>query len=460
VSERQATIDRTRLDGLIERERRSYSALHPRSEQNFSEARKVLLEGVPMSWMAMWPGSFPIVLERALGARLWDVDGHEYVDFCLGDTAAMAGHAPAAVAEVVERQYRAGATAMLPTADGIWVGNELRRRFGLEIWQFALSATDANRWMLRIARHVTDRSKVLVFSHNYHGTVDEVNLVVDTNGQPRTRSNNIGAPIDPRLTTKVIEWNDIDALSAALEPRDVACVLAEPALTNIGIVLPDPGYHEALRQVTRETGTLLIIDETHTFSAGPGGCSAEHQLCPDAITLGKAIAGGIPIGAYGMTAELAGRFARKPVVREDTGMIGGTLAGNALSLAAAKATLKQVLTDDAFTRMVQLATLYVRGMRDIIATHQLPWHITQLGARAEFRFCSEPPRNGGASAAAADQELDAFIHLFLINRAVVITPFHNMALTCPATTPEDVDRLLDVMNAAVDELVYEAPDQQ
>jgi glutamate-1-semialdehyde 2,1-aminomutase len=399
-------------------------------------------------------------LDRALGARLWDVDGHEYVDFCLGDTAAMAGHAPAAVAEVVERQYRAGATAMLPTADGIWVGNELRRRFGLEIWQFALSATDANRWMLRIARHVTDRSKVLVFSHNYHGTVDEVNLVVDTNGQPRTRSNNIGAPIDPRLTTKVIEWNDIDALSAALEPRDVACVLAEPALTNIGIVLPDPGYHEALRQVTRETGTLLIIDETHTFSAGPGGCSAEHQFRPDAITLGKAIAAGIPIGAYGMTAELAGRFAAKPVVREDTGMIGGTPAGNALSLAAAKATVKQVLTDDAFTRMVQLAARYVRGMRDIIATHQLPWHITQLGARAEFRFCSEPPRNGGASAAAADQELDAFIHLFLINRAVVITPFHSMALTCPATTAEDVDHLLDLMNAAVDELGYEGPEQQ
>lgn len=446
-------VDRSRLAQLLGQEGARFVERNPRSQQRHDEACEVLLHGVPMQWMTMWPGGFPVFVAQASGARLWDIDGHEYVDFCLGDTAAMAGHAPEATATVVERQFRAGATAMLPSDDALWVGRELSRRFGLDLWQFALSATDANRWLLRIARHVTGRKKVLVFNHNYHGTVDEVNLVIGENGNPRTRANNLGPPVDPRQTTKVVEWNDAAALAAALAPEDVACVLAEPALTNIGIVPPEPGFHDVLRELTRSTGTLLILDETHTFSAGPGGCTAEYGLHPDAITLGKAIAGGIPIGAYGMTHELASRLADIPVPLEDTGMIGGTLAGNALSMAACRATLEHVLNDEGFGHMRRLTQIYVNEVRQLITEWRLPWHIVQLGARAEFRFRADPPRTGAASAAATDVDLDAYFHLYLTNRGVLLTPFHNMALMCPQTSEEDVECLVATFTGAVDELV-------
>jgi glutamate-1-semialdehyde 2,1-aminomutase len=448
-----ATVDRGRMRDLIARERASFSARNPRSSAHFVQSAAVLLDGVPMTWMRMWAGGFPLVLREAHDARLTDIDGHEYIDFCLGDSGAMAGHAPPATAAAVDKQYRMGTTAMLPTTDALWVADELRRRFHMDMWQFALSATDANRWMLRIARHVTGRSKILVFSHNYHGTVDEVNLVIDKEGRARTRHNNIGAPVDPRLTSKVVEWNDVDALDDALRDRDVACVLAEPVMTNIGIVLPEPGFHDAMRRITRSTGTLLIIDETHTFSTGPGGYTGAYGLEPDAVTVGKAIAGGIPIGAYGVTAEIAALLGRRSVVEEDTGMLGGTLAGNALSMAAARATLENVLTDDAFAQMTRLADRYATGVRQIIVDRQLPWHILQLGARAEFRFCREAPRSGGASAAVTDSDLDEYLHLFLVNRGVLITPFHNMALMCPKTTPKDVDHLLALLSGAVADLL-------
>jgi glutamate-1-semialdehyde 2,1-aminomutase len=447
------TLDRGRLRDLIARERASFGARNRRSGAHFDQSAAVLLDGVPMTWMRMWPGGFPLVLRDAHDARLTDIDGHEYIDFCLGDSGAMAGHAPDATAAAVDRQYRRGTTAMLPTTDATWVADELRRRFRMGMWQFALSATDANRWMLRIARYVTGRPKILVFSHNYHGTVDEVNLVIDGKGQRRTRHNNLGAPVDPRLTSKVVEWNDVDALEDALRPGDVACVLAEPALTNIGIVLPEPGFHDSMRRITRSTGTLLIIDETHTLSAGPGGYTGAYGLEPDAVTLGKAIAGGIPIGAYGVTTKIAALLGQSSVVEEDTGMLGGTLAGNALSMAAARATLENVLTDAAFAHMTRLAERYTAGMRQIIADWRLPWHIVQLGARAEFRFCVEPPMTGGASAAATDSDLDEYLHLFLLNRGVLITPFHNMALMCPKTTSEDVDCLLGLLSDAVSHLI-------
>jgi glutamate-1-semialdehyde 2,1-aminomutase len=451
-----ATLDRGRLRDRIALERASFRARNPRSGTHFNHSASVLLDGVPMTWMRMWPGGFPLVLRDAHDARLTDIDDHEYIDFCLGDSGAMAGHAPDATAAAVDKQYRMGTTAMLPTTDATWVADELRRRFHMDRWQFALSATDANRWMLRIARHVTGRSKILVFSHNYHGTVDEVNLVIDASGQPRTRHNNIGAPVDPRITSKVVEWNDVDALEDALHPGDVACVLAEPALTNIGIVLPEPGFHDAMHRITRSAGTLLIIDETHTFSTGAGGYTGAYDLEPDAVTLGKAIAGGIPIGAYGVTTEIATLLGQSSVVEEDTGMLGGTLAGNALSMAAARATLENVLTEDAFAHMTGLAEGYAKGVRQMIADRNLPWHILQLGARAEFRFCPEPPRTGGASAAATDRDLDEYLHLFLLNRGVLITPFHNMALMCPKTTSDDVDRLLALLTDAVSDLIPNA----
>jgi glutamate-1-semialdehyde 2,1-aminomutase len=405
-----------------------------------------------MSWMTMWSGGFPLFFDRADGARLTDVDGHEYVDLCLGDTGAMAGHGAPAVVDAVERQARRGITAMLPSADAAAVGAELVRRFGLDAWQFALTATDANRWVLRIAREITGRQKVLVFSYCYHGSVDEAFVVID-GGAPRSRPGNVGPAVDPTATTVVVEFNDTAALEQALSGCDVACVLAEPALTNIGIVLPEPGFHDALRAATRATDTLLVIDETHTFSAGPGGYTRAHGLEPDVLTIGKAIAGGVPVGAYGMTAEVAERILGSPDADlEDVGGVGGTLAGNALSLAATRATLEHVLTEEAFASMIGLAEHHERSVREVIASHEMPWHVVRLGARAEYRFCPEPPRTGGEAAAASDPELDAYVHLYLMNRGVLITPFHNMALMCPATTAADVDRHAEAFADAVEEL--------
>jgi glutamate-1-semialdehyde 2,1-aminomutase len=367
----------------------------------------------------------------------------------------MAGHSPAPVQAAIARRYSelGGATTMLPTQDAAWVGAELTRRFGPTRWSFTLSATDANRWVLRMARQLTRRSKIAVFSYCYHGSVDE-SFILTTPDGPRSRPGNVGAAVDPTVTTRVVEFNDIAALEHELASGDVAAVLMEPALTNIGIVLPDPGYLNAVRELTRRHGTLLINDETHTFSAGPGGCTQAWHLDPDIVTIGKSIGGGIPSGAFGFTAELAERIlADESADIEDTGGVGGTLAGNALSVAAMRATLEHVLTDDAFAAMIVLADRFTAGVRDVIASRRLPWNIAALGARAEYRFCPRPPRSGGESQAAADLALDEYLHLYLANRGVLITPFHNMALMCPATTTADVDAHTALFAAAADELI-------
>jgi glutamate-1-semialdehyde 2,1-aminomutase len=451
----QAEIDASRLAGLIRRERDRYAASHPGSLAAFGRAGAHLLGGVPMTWMRMWPGGFPLYLDSAHGARLTDIDGNALVDFCLGDTGAMAGHSPAVVqAAVAERYGRlGGATTMLPTEDAAWVAAELARRFGAAHWSFTLSATDANRWALRIARQLTGRSRIAVFSYCYHGSVDE-SFVVRVAGGPRSRPGNVGAAVDPTVTTRVAEFNDIDALERELAHSDVAVLLMEPALTNIGIVLPDPGYLSAVRELTRQYGTLLINDETHTFSAGPGGCTAAWRLEPDIVTIGKSIGGGIACGAFGLSAELAGRIlADESADIVDAGGIGGTLAGNALSVAAMRATLEHVLTDDAFETMIKLADRFTAGVADVLASRRLPWNIVQLGARAEYRFCPRPPRSGGESHAAADPALDEYLHLYLANRGVLITPFHNMALMCPATTEADVDTHTQAFAAAATDLL-------
>ncbi len=444
-------IDRARLADLLARERGRFADEHPRSRELFAETSKTLLGGVPMSWMTMWAGGFPLFFEEAKGARVVDVDGLSYVDLCLGDTGAMAGHAPEPTARAVERQIRRGTTVMLPSEDAAWVGRELVRRFGLDAWQFSLTATDANRWVLRMARQLTGRPKVLVFNYCYHGTVDESVIVLE-DGVARSRAGNVGPAIDPTLTTKVVEFNDLEALEQALAPGDVAAVLAEPALTNIGIVLPDPGYHEAMREITRRTGTLLIIDETHTMSTGPGGYTKAHGLDPDILTVGKSIAGGVPIGAYGMRRELADRILAAEVDLEDVGGVGGTLAGNALSLAAARATLEEVLTDEAFQHMIPLAERWEAGVNGVLRENDVPWHVTRLGARAEYHFMPDPPRTGAEQWAHADPELERFLHLWAMNRRVLMTPFHNMALMSPATTEADVDRHTTVFREAVEAL--------
>jgi glutamate-1-semialdehyde 2,1-aminomutase len=292
----------------------------------------------------------------------------------------------------------------------------------------------------------------MVFNWCYHGTVDESFVTLEL-GMARSRRGNVGPAVDPATTTRVAEFNDIESVEEALGHGDVAVLLAEPALTNIGIVLPEPGFLEAVREATRRAGTILVIDETHTLSAGPGGCTAAWGLEPDAVTVGKSIGGGIPIAAYGVTADLADRIAaRADADYEDTGGVGGTLAGNALGLAAARATLGEVLTDEAFARMTALCRRFVSGVEEAIGRHELPWSIVALGARAEYRFAPEPPRTGAESAAAGDAELDEYLHLYLLNRGVLITPFHNMALMSPATVEGDVDRHTAVFAEAAGEL--------
>ncbi len=445
-----------RLESLLEQERVRFAETHPRSGQAYERGQHNLFGGVPMTWMSKAAGAFPLYLDTARGAAVTDIDGHDYIDFALGDTGAMAGHSAEQVVAAVRWriEHQGGFTAMMPTENAAWVAGELARRFGLPRWSFTLTASDANRWAIRLARQVTGRPKILVFAWCYHGSVDEAFALPGPDGTAIARPGNVGAPVDLALTTRVVEFNDSDALSRALAHEDVAAVLMEPALTNIGIVLPEPGYLAEVRELTRAHGTLLINDETHTFSAGPGGATAAWGLEPDMLTIGKAIAGGVPMGAYGLSAELAERIAvLEGIDLIDTGGVGGTLAGNALSVDAARATLEHVLTPPAFQAMTTRATRYTTGVQDVIDRAGLPWSVTQLGARSEYRFARPAPTSGGASAAAADPTLEDYIRLYMANRGVLITPFHNMALMAPPTTDADVDRHTELFAEVVGTLV-------
>ena len=443
-------LDRAKLTALLKSEERLFHETHPRSYELFQRARRSLHGGVPMLWMIRWAGSFPVFVREAKGAHFTDVDGHSYIDLCLGDTGAMTGHSPDATVHAIHEQIQKGITLMLPYEDAIWVGEELQRRFGLPYWQFALTATDANRFALRMARMITGRPKVLVFNYCYHGSVDESYIVLDEEGTPMSRPNNIGPQIDPLHTSKVIEFNDIAALETVLSAQDVAAVLAEPVMTNIGIIHPESGYHEALRELTRRYGTYLIIDETHTICTGPGGYTAAHGLQPDFLTIGKPLAGGVPAAVYGFTEEVARAFSERLDVEDaDVGGIGGTLAGNALSIAAMKATLQHVLTDEFFKKAINLQEYFTEGVESVIQEFRLPWIVKRLGNRSEYWFRPTPPRNGGEAFAAIDHELDRYMHLFALNRGILLTPFHNMELISPDITREDVDYHTKVFREAV-----------
>jgi glutamate-1-semialdehyde 2,1-aminomutase len=452
-----AELDRARLEALLDREQAAYTERHPRSRELFGAAVN-LFGGVPMTWMNMWSGGFPLYLDHARGNRVTDVDGHTYVDFALGDTGAMGGHSPGPTLAAVQRRAAdlGGITTMLPTDDAQWVGAELERRFGMPLWSFTLSATDANRWAIRLARLATGKPKVLVFAYCYHGSVDEAFALPGPDGKAQSRPGNVAPPVDLELTTRVATWNDLESVRAALAHGDVAAILTEPALTNIGIVLPEPGFLTALRDLATEHGSLLMIDETHTFSAGWGGATRAWGLEPDIVVIGKSIGGGIPSGAYGLSREVAAAVTRHTTAGDadivDVGGVGGTLAGNALSTAAMRATLEEVLTPAAFEHMTALATAFAAGVQQTFDELDVPWSISQLGARAEYRFARPAPRTGEESAAAADDALDAYLHLALCNRGILMTPFHNMALMCPQTSRADVDLHTVVFREVVGEL--------
>jgi glutamate-1-semialdehyde 2,1-aminomutase len=433
------------VERLIADEQADFAATHPKSQALYAAGQHHYLYGAPSHWMRRWAGGFPIYLAHAEGSRITDVDGHDYVDLCLGDSGGMCGHGNCVIAEAVAKQMRAGATAMLPTEQSLWLGTELQRRFGLPYWGLTTSASDANRATIRIARMLTGRPKILVFNGCYHGSVEEAHVAL-RDGSMVLRNNINPNGLDHRTISKVIEFNDTDQLRDALAPGDVAAVLAEPFMTNYGMIPPAAGFHDALRRLTRETGTLLIIDETHTFSSGPGGYVAAHGLEPDLLTLGKAIAGGVPGAVYGTSAEVAERLWQivprvNPVIRQSAHLgFGGTLAGGALAVAAMSAVLAQVLTQRAFAHMHRLAGRLADGVREAIAKHRLPWHVTQIGGRVEYMFSAQVPRNATEAALARHGGLETLLHVFFLNRGVLLTPFHNMVLMCPASTEDDVAR--------------------
>ena len=432
--------DRARLDKLFQAEINRFIETHPQSSKNHQQALGPMVQGVPMIWMSKWPGPFPIYVDHAKGSHFTDVDGLDYTDFCLGDTGAMCGHAPDATVKAVQNQIAKGSTYMLPTADAIASANLLAERFGMPKWQFTLTATDANRHILRYARHVTGRQKIAVHDYCYHGTVDETFAVLDDNGNTVPRHDNIGMPVHPNQTTVVIPFNDLEAAEKAFASGEVAAMLMEPALTNIGIVLPEPGYLEGMQALCQKYDVIWILDETHTISAGTGGMTRQYNLHPDVVVLGKTIGGGVPVGAFGLTEKLANRIATSTNLESiDVGGVGGTLAGNALSMAAVRATLSEVLTTEAFVRMEALAKIWTQNIQSVIDEYNLPWQVSRIGCRGEYSFRSEAPLNGRQAADADDFELQQYLQLHAINRGILMTPFHNMVLFSPASNEKDAE---------------------
>lgn len=433
--------DPARLAKLFDEEVTLFLDRNPQSKKLHEKSATPMMNGVPMSWMAKWPGPYPVYVSHAKGAHFTDVDGNDYVDFCLGDTGAMVGHSPDASVAAIKTRLEKGITLMLPTEDAAVAAQTLADRFGVEKWQFTLTATDANRHIIRYARHITGRKKIMIHDYCYHGTVDETFANLDDQGNTVSRVNNIGAPVELNQTTWVVPFNDLPAAEKAFASGEVAAALIEPAMTNIGIVLPEPGYLEGLRELATKYDVILIHDETHTLSEGVGGMTKRRGLKPDVVVLGKTIGAGIPAGAFGMTNKLAERIASSLHLEHiDVGGVGGTLAGNALSMAAVRATLTQVLTEEAFQKMEELCTVWTKDVQQIIDEYQIPWQVSQLGCRAEYSFRKSAPRTGKEAADADDFELQQYLHLHALNRGILMTPFHNMALISPATTLEDVKR--------------------
>lgn len=442
MPETLAGIPRAAVEVTLERERAAFAARCTRSQALAARAARHWLAGVPMHWMSDWGTPFPLQLAAARGAELEDVDGNRYADFCLGDTGAMFGHSPPAVTAAIERQARRGLTTMLPGEDAAVAGELLAGRLGLPYWQVALTASDANRAVIRWARAISGRPAILVFDRCYHGMVDDTFVGLGDDGTVRNRPGLVGQAAELPLHTRCVEFNDLAGVESALKTRQVACVLAEPVMTNAGMVLPQPGFLDALRALTRRHRTLLAIDETHTLSSGLGGYCGVTRLDPDFFIAGKAIAGGFPCAVYGFTAEveerIRGLLAAKPGGHSG---IGTTLAGNPLAMAALRACLEQLMTPAAYGHMIAMAERLEDGLEQLIAAEELPWHVQRVGARLEVGFTREPPRTGRQSLAGLPPLLPEAIRLYLLNRGIVITPFHNMMLMSPVTPAAGVDRL-------------------
>ncbi|MEP9399563.1 aspartate aminotransferase family protein [Mesorhizobium sp. KR2-14] len=449
----QGGISLARIATIRATEATAFREARPKSEAAVGNGLKGFLDGVPMHWMNDWPTPFPILVEKAKGATITDIDGNKLADFCLGDTGSMFGHSPEPVAKAIRRQAKRGLTYMLPSEDVLPLGELLAARFGLPHWQIATTATDANRFALRVARAITNRPKILVFNGCYHGSVDET-MVRLKDGKPINRPGLAGEFRDLTQSAQIVEFNDLPALEAALAEGDVACVITEPVLTNCCMVLPEPGFHEGLRAITRRHGTLLLIDETHTISTGPGGYTRRYNLEPDLFVLGKPVAGGVPASVWGMSEEVASRYNAYNLTREAgfSGM-GTTLSANPLQFAAMRANLEEVMTQENYGHMEKLAGRLAAGLEASIARHNLPWHVQRVGARVEFICAPGPLKNGAEAEEAHAPKLEAAIHVALVNRGVLIAPFHNMMLVSPVTTRKQVDKLIAAFDDIAKDLV-------
>ncbi len=445
-------IFRAKAITMIECERELFTKLHPISMQLGNKSKEHYLYGVPMHWMNDWGTPSPLFVRQAHGAQFICADNLSYVDFCLGDTGSMFGHSPEPVAQAIEQQARRGFTTMLPDMLAPQVGAALAEQFGMPCWQLTTTATDANRFVLRWARAITGRKKLLVFDGCYHGTVDDTMVDVEDD-QTVSRASLLGQTFDLGQFTVAVDFNDLAAVERELSTGEFACLLTEPALTNCGMVPALPGFIAGLRVLTQRYGTLLILDETHTISSGRGGWARNHDIKTDFIVVGKPIAGGLPAAAYGFSNEIAVKMqSAKDEAPAGHSGIGTTLSGNMMTLAAINATLTQVATLEAYSHMFKLADTLENGLNEKLQHYSLPWCITRLGARLELQFCKSAPLNAKEARASQDEELEHAIHLFLLNRGVLLTPFHNMMLVCPSTSEEDISRLLEVFGECLNKL--------
>ena len=447
-----AGIAKDRLEKLAQREAKRYAAARPKAKAALAKGADAYLGGVPLHWMTDWPMPHLPLVARAKGARLTDIDGYEIDDFCLGDTGSMFGHSPAPVAKAIRAQAPRGLTYMLPTEDALEAGRLLQEVFGPFRWQIATTATDANRFAIRVARAITGRPKILVFNGCYHGTVDDV-MVELSGSKTQNRQGLMGQVADLTLGATAVEFNDLAAVESALKTGEIAAILTEPVMTNSCMVLPDAGFHDGLRLLSRRYGALLIIDETHTISSGLGGYTAVHSLSPDMFVVGKCVAGGMPTAVWGMTDEIAQRYEEANAARPSghSGM-GTTLSANPMQFACLKATLGEVMTAKNYAHMEKLSERLAHGLAAVVARHKAPWHVVRVGARVEFICAPGPLKNGTEAGHAHQPQVEAALHTALLNRGSLIAPFHNMMLVSPATKKRQVDRLITAFNDVLTEL--------
>ena len=447
-----------RAAALLPKEKQIYRSRRPRSCAAHERSNGGLIDNVPLHWMLDWPMPVPLIVDRAIGARLSDIDGNEVLDLCLGDTGAMFGHGPAPILRAMARSSERGLTTMLPSSEAAAVGDLLKQRFPMPHWQIASTASDANRFAIRVARAVTGRRKILVFDGCYHGSVDDT-LVDLIDGRTVARKSLLGQVSDVAQSTVAVPFNDEAALRGALATGNIACVLAEPVMTNCGMILPQPGFHTALRELTRATGTLLLIDETHTISTGLGGYSTVHGLEPDIFVLGKPVGGGVPVSVWGLSDDVARRFAEALLLRSKHGHsgIGTTLSGSALQLACLRACLEEVMTSAAYAIMLAGAERIETGLSAAIKAAGLAWHVSRVGARIEVVFSRRPVRNAGEARAAASPIVESFLHLALLNKGFLLAPFHNMVLVSPETSAEDCERFVHAYGEVLQQLTDGEP---